>query len=549
MAVYVWLNAWTVLPGILAIVVLILVRQSTYLAESCPPPSNIRVVAELHDNPLFCPPVMLIQTALQTALGDMHDALRAPWLTQSARSSAIKSAEAVDQAKARVAMADAVVKMATAEAGVVQPPQAGAAPPPKTPPRATAHRRARQKGTAAPAPAPVPGAPQAAPAQTPQQLVAQRTKEGAKAAFDAAEADLDKATDEAAARRQTLGQAAIFREARARLRWIASYAAVVVFAIGTIFAGIWITFSSLDDHLFPEETSLGEQRRVGVFAGLCLLIVASVWFLWWTWIAIYDASRTRLFADLPPASPFDIRLLRFQDAISTFIFGDGQGAGGVLLPVAQPMLEHANWLILFAIVALACAVSATLYQRPFQIVSLGRPRDPAEVAVALKDPKDPKPMPQQPYDRVLVRCFQRLNTCIYIGATLLVICVINISARYSWIAALLDPTETDEPWKSALPNAINGLAEELALQYGLGFTTLLLGLLVPTWVILRRRAWVVARLRNPGRDDVKSLQDFLASNGMGFTSVQKYAQVLAVLAPAGAGVFVTALKALTGAAS
>jgi hypothetical protein len=451
LAVYGWLNLWTLLPGTVAIVVLILVRQSTYLAESCPSPSDVRVVADLQLNPLFCPPATLVETTLQEPLQEIHDALLPPSLVESAR---IKSRQ--------------------------------------------------------------PGAP---------------------------------ASGEAAARSQTRAQAAIFREARARLRWIASYTAVVVFAIGTIFAGIWVTFSSLDDHLFPVETSLGEQRRSRVFAGLCLLIAASVAFIWKAWFVIYDESRARLFAGLPPESPIDIRLLRFQDAITTFIFGASPTPGGHFLRDAQPMLEHANWLILFAILALACAVSATLYQRPFQILPLDAPRDPAEVAVALRDEKDPKPTPQKPYDRVLVRCFQRLNICIYIGATLLVICVINISARYSWIASLLDPAEPDEPWKSTLPNAINGLAEELALQYGLGFTTLLLGLLMPTWVILRRRAWVVARLRNPGRDDTKTLQEFLASNGMGFTSVQKYAQVFAVLAPAGAGVFVSALKALTGAAS
>jgi hypothetical protein len=438
LAVYIWLNLWTVLPGTVAVAVLILLRQSTYLAESCPSPTSVHVAADLRVNPLFCPDATLIGTILQAPLRDIGEALK---------------------------------------------------PPP-----------------------------------TPGQNMA-----------------------DAAARIQARAQAAIFREARARLRWIASYAAVVVFAIGGIFAGLWITFASLDDHLFPEDRALGEKRWHRVFAGLCLLTIASGGYFIEAWAAIYQESRTRLFAGLPPDSPFDIRLLRFQDAMTSFIFGDGHTGAGHFLPVAQPMLERANWLILLAILALACAVSATLYQRPFQVVPLDKPRDPAEVSIALKDATDPKPTPQKPYDRVLVRCFQRLNICIYIGATLLVICVINISARYGWIVSLLDPTEGEDAWKTALPNAINGLAEELALQYGLGFTTLLLGLLIPTWIILRRRAWVVARLRNPGRDDMKSLQDFLASNGMGFTSVQQYAQVLAVLAPAGAGIFVTALKALTGA--
>jgi len=514
LAVYLWLNLCTLLPGTFAIVVLILVRQSTYLAESCPTPSDVRVVADLHVNPIFCPPATLIETALQAPLQEITEALQPPSLLQSARIKARRSSDLADQSKPRIAMADAALKLATAAEGDAKPPPKALAP------------------------------------QTPEQrALAQRTAEDAQAAFDAGRADLDKASDGQAASRQTRAQAAIFREARARLRWIASYAAVVVFAIGTIFASLWITFASLDDHLFPEETSLGEQRRSCILAGLCLLIVGSGVFLCKIWFAIYDESRVKLFAGLPPASATDIRLLRFQDAISTFIFGATPSPSGHLLPAAQPMLEHANWLIVLAIFGLACAVSATLYQRPFQILPLDNPLDSADLAIANRDPKDPKPAPQKPYDRVLVRCFQRLNICIYIGATLLVICVVNISARYSWIASLLDPAEADEPWKSALPNAINGLAEELALQYGLGFTTLLLGLLVPTWVILRRRAWVVARLRNPGRDDIKTLQEFLSNNGMGFTSVQKYAQVLAVLAPAGAGIFVTALKALTGAAS
>jgi hypothetical protein len=139
-----------------------------------------------------------------------------------------------------------------------------------------------------------------------------------------------------------------------------------------------------------------------------------------------------------------------------------------------------------------------------------------------------------------------LSVAIYFGATLLVVCVAHISAEYSWPAALLDPGATDEPIKTYLPAALNALAEQFALEYGMIFTLVLTGLFLPTWVVLRRRAWEVARVRTEAGKKQEDQQKWLESQGLGFTSIQHVAQVLALLAPAGAGTFIAILKTFSG---
>ena len=198
-----------------------------------------------------------------------------------------------------------------------------------------------------------------------------------------------------------------------------------------------------------------------------------------------------------------------------------------------------------AVAGLGAAVGATLYQTPWQVQAWQQ-----YVAASEPTPKAPTEVhASQPYERFLRRCFQRLNVCIYIGATLMVVCVVHLNAQYSWVSALLDPSATDEPWKTALPAAISGFADEISFQYGLAFSTVLVALFLPSWVILRRRAWAVARAQCLTDTTNAKVQDWLETHGMGFTNVQQYAQILALLAPAGAGVFVGILKVVTGSGS
>lgn len=150
-----------------------------------------------------------------------------------------------------------------------------------------------------------------------------------------------------------------------------------------------------------------------------------------------------------------------------------------------------------------------------------------------------------PYIRFLARCFQRLSVAIYFGAVLLVVSVGRISAQYGWPAALLDPEATEQPIKTHLVEALKNVADQFAVEYGMIFTLLLLSLFLPAWFVLRRRAWETARARKPGATQ-DCQQKWLSSQGLAFTYPQHAAQLVALLAPAGAGIFLDALKSFTG---
>jgi hypothetical protein len=111
---------------------------------------------------------------------------------------------------------------------------------------------------------------------------------------------------------------------------------------------------------------------------------------------------------------------------------------------------------------------------------------------------------------------------------------------------LLDPDETaEQPIKTHLVTALKGVADQFAIEYGMIFTLLLLSLFLPAWVVLRRRAWEVARAHKPDATQ-ECRQKWLDSQGLGFTSVQHAAQLFAALAPAGAGTIIAVVKNFTG---
>jgi hypothetical protein len=185
-----------------------------------------------------------------------------------------------------------------------------------------------------------------------------------------------------------------------------------------------------------------------------------------------------------------------------------------------------------AVSLIAVAATIVLYQHPEQEKSR-------------KTGNPPKSF--DGYAEFLARCFQRLSVAIYFGAVLLVACVIRIGAEYGWLSALLDPTATEEPAKPSLPGALTSLADLLTFTYGLVFTLVLIGLFLPAWIILRRRAWQVVRTKKP--TEAKTLRDqeqWLENQGLSFTSFQYLIQILALLAPLGAGTFIAALKGLIG---
>jgi hypothetical protein len=330
---------------------------------------------------------------------------------------------------------------------------------------------------------------------------------------------------------------ALLRETRARVLWFGTFDLSLVVALGTVCAMVWAWITALDDHLRP--AGLACPRTIGEWAEavgkLIGVVVCSAAVPLGIWYAASKVVGAWIFGDFRLPSPFDFGgLLAFDDSFQSFLFGSDIKSPvqpGTLLQHGLPLVRALNLAVILAGIAIAAAVTATLYQHPEQVESRQQNRTASTTA--------------DDYVHFLARCFQRLSVAIYFGAVLLVVCVTHVSAQYSWPAALLEPGATDEPTKTDLPKALNALTDQFALEYGTIFSLVLIGLFLPTWVVLRRRAWQVVRTRKASKTRADQ-QKWLESQGLGFTSIQHVAQVLAVLAPAGAGTFIAILKTFSG---
>jgi hypothetical protein len=359
----------------------------------------------------------------------------------------------------------------------------------------------------------------------------------------------------AAATQEMATNTTLLREARARMLWFGTFGLSLVVALGTIFAMGWAWITALDDHLRPIDriwptwpgellSALGKLFLVVVVSLIAPVVIC--------WVA-YGITRILIFGGFPLPCPFALGelwtfakgLLTFDDSFQSFIFGSDRKnlvQAGVLFPNGLWLVKALNIAVILAGIAIAAAVTATLYQHPAQVESR-RPRrqNPATLTTA----NGYTYLQSLTYVPFLARCFRRLSVAIYFGAVLLVVCVAHINAQYSWPAALLEPGTTDELTKTDLPKAFTALADQASFEYGIIFTLVLIGLFLPTWVVLRRRAWEVARARKPDKTQGDQ-QKWLESEGLGFTSIQRVAQFLALLAPAGAGVFIDFVKAFSG---
>jgi Tfp pilus assembly protein PilE len=391
--------------------------------------------------------------------------------------------------------------------------------------------------------------------------------------------------------------ASTLREAQARLLWFGSFGSSLVVALGTIFAMLWVLATVTDDHVRYMPLNRWETK-IGRGFQLLAVFLGSLVALYLFGHVAYRFTNDILFDGKAPAwswLPWSVPngLLTFDDNLQSYVFGSDKAAAtpAALLGGGPLLLKEGNWMVIAAVVFIAAAVTAILYQHPAQVSARKKapPAMAAEAADAYEEflaklkqylkkatapPPDPPPARLEQtleqvaaattkanddyrrfletltvpdaYIQFLARCFRRLSVAIYFGSVLLVISVGRISAQYGWPAALLDPDETaEQPIKTHLVTALKGVADQFAIEYGMIFTLLLFSLFLPAWVVLRRRAWEVARAHKPDATQ-ECQQKWLDSQGLGFTSVQHAAQLFAALAPAGAGTIIAVVKNFTG---
>ena len=440
-------------------------------------------------------------------------------LEQSARTAVQTSAPTASE---QAALADSASKIARAKADLA------------------ASRLAQAKADAA-----MPGLDAVAKAKADEKVLAINA-EASTSAIEAAEKQYTTSVASQKAAEEGAVNAAVLREARARLFWVGTFGLTLVTAVGTIIGALWVLAVAADDHLRPEGASDRASRGLGNL--LALMAISTVCMIG-IWVITNEVIQWTIFRGVRQFPIFSMHsLLIFDDSITQYMFGgyDSKTGPGRFLPGGLSLIEAGSAAIVVAVIVLGAAVAATLYQQPEQAITRRAGNATNQVLRLRVTPDVSSSDDVLAYNRFLSRCFERLNVCIYMGATLLVLCVVHVSAQYSWVAALFDPAAQSEPFKTLLPTAFQTLAGEFAFEYGIIFTALLTSLFLPTWLVLRGRAWEAARAQNAGETAETELQKWLDYHGMSFRPFQQYGQILTLLAPTGAATFVTFMKAFTG---
>lgn len=629
---WVVINLASLIPVTAALIVVAVALQTMFVSHGHCPPTNRP--AQLWTNPVLCADKGIMHRLLDDTVGAqlvraqlvVADKPTAGLINLESQRADLQKGVPDAEAEARAAkdelkaaqtvLHDAQVGSDAAQAALTQAEQkreqaalAAAAAGPAGRPRAPAKRAHASSTTAVD----IATAEKNKAETTAAQVTAKKTRADAKKKVTEAEKDKAEADTKLTAARQKLAgfdkavertvSATTLREAQARLLWFGGFGSSLVVALGTIFAMLWVLATVAGDHVRPSDmpwngwrTKLAAERAGKLLA----VFVVSLAVLYLFGHVAYRVIDSILFDGHAPPWPWSWLLwssvpdglVTFDDNLQSYVFGSDKAAATpvALLGSGLSLLKEGNWMVIAAVVFIAAAVTAILYQHPEQVSA--REEEPLAVATeaadaykqflarldhlkeAIATPPDPPPAglgqilkqvaaattkadgdyetflaaarAGDAYIQFLARCFRRLSVAIYFGSVLLVVSVARISAQYGWPAALLDPDETaEQPIKTHLVTALKGVADQFAVEYGMIFTLLLFSLCLPAWMVLRRRAWEVARARKPGATQ-ECQQKWLDSQGLGFTSVQHAAQLFAALAPAGAGTIIAVVKNFTG---
>jgi hypothetical protein len=309
--------------------------------------------------------------------------------------------------------------------------------------------------------------------------------------------------------------AAVSREAKARITWIGAICLQIVITFAAIAGSIWIISTSVEE----QSAMPAPQQQAPESYLIYLLIFVLVAIIALLLISlIVDFSYELLINNslLPP--PFWPLFPAIEDNLSRYV-------KELLMPGVAGLVKVANNLFSWVgIPLLVLAVSSTLLQRPEERDSRKR-RLPA------------RPHARDFYQEFLTRCFERLKVALYVGAIMLVVYVTQLNAWYAWPVSLLSPAADTEPL-GRFGKAIADLSSQLGLEYGLVFTVLLAAIYLPALVILRRRAWQLARSRNPG-SDMGAQQEWLAKRNLSISLPSGFLQAVALLSPAVVGSLLT----------
>jgi hypothetical protein len=160
--------------------------------------------------------------------------------------------------------------------------------------------------------------------------------------------------------------AALLRETRARVLWFGSFGLSLVVTLGTIGAMVWAWITAIDDHLRPTGLPMNVWRRAELLPVLLLsaALPAAIW------VVAYRLVGTSIFGEFPIPSPAPS--LSYDDSFQSFLFGSDTKnlvQPGALFQHGLSLVRRLNLAVILAGIAIAGAVTATLYQHPEQVKS------------------------------------------------------------------------------------------------------------------------------------------------------------------------------------
>lgn len=122
----------------------------------------------------------------------------------------------------------------------------------------------------------------------------------------------------------------------------------------------------------------------------------------------------------------------------------------------------------------------------------------------------------------LRRQTRRLNTALFVGATMIVAGIVHAIALHRLPGALLDEARADE---------LNSVIHALSTGIGAVWTFILLGIYLPAALILRWRALELAHSELPDDAPPDTVSEWLSEHGLTSHAVQQLARIAALLGP------------------
>ncbi|WP_193180125.1 hypothetical protein [Nisaea sediminum] len=319
---------------------------------------------------------------------------------------------------------------------------------------------------------------------------------------------------------RTIGAA---RQSAGKAKWFTAYVLLLVVSVVAMFGAIWVIVVAVEDM-----TGNGARRFLReATAHLCFAAILT---------AVSGLIAFNITSNISTILHLNLPTLKEQ----------------VLKPYEQSLpdigtkLEWAGLLVWIALLTLIMAAAATLLDHPGRKSAF----DAGKIDLTDENAASELSPERTIYIQYLVRSFERVRVAVYLASILLGVATYHYKALLSWPTYLLSEQKKFvggiggvNPISAASSNvteAMTGRIGELSLGYGVVFSMVLIVVLVPNVLILRKRAWKLVRTMYPD-DSTSKQEEVLKENKLTISASAQFAQVTALLAPTAVPAFMSTI--------